>query len=175
MAGGQKPKKTTMCWRDLLSRERLEDLPPSHGTAREPYEIDQDIIINSQPFRRLQDKTQVHPLSENDHVRRRLTHSLEVASIGRALGVTIAKRLKALPRKGAELGFEAADLGNIMYAACLAHDIGNPPFGHLGEDAIREAFKALIDETESLDLSEPQKKDLQMWEGNAQGFRILTR
>jgi dGTPase len=116
---------------------------PSRTIVKTPFEIDQDIITNSQSFRRLQDKTQVHPLSENDHVRRRLTHTLEVAAIGRALGL----RLNSLLSKADQniIGVDSSPpLGDILQAACLAHDIGNPPFGHLGEEALRSGFRKVL-------------------------------
>jgi len=162
-----------MSWQKLLSSERLQPLEHANG-ARSPFIADQDIIINSQPFRRLQDKTQVHPLSDNDHVRRRLTHSVEVASIGRALGRHAAKRLLANDETLASQGVSQETFGDILYAACLAHDIGNPPFGHFGEDAIRTAFSRVIENPLCEALTEQQKADLCYWEGNAHGFRVLN-
>lgn len=162
-----------MSWQKLLSSERLRPLEHANG-ARSPFIADQDMIINSQPFRRLQDKTQVHPLSDNDHVRRRLTHSVEVASIGRALGIHAANRLLAIDGTLESQGVSPGTFGEILYAACLAHDIGNPPFGHFGEDAIRAAFSKVIDNSIGEGLSERQKADLCSWEGNAHGLRVLN-
>lgn len=162
-----------MSWEKLLSKERLRPLEPANG-ARSPFIVDQDIVINSQPFRRLQDKTQVHPLSDNDHVRRRLTHSVEVASIGRALGRYAAKGLVANDSQLEAQGVSQETFGEILYAACLAHDIGNPPFGHFGEDAIRTALIKIMDNPMCEPLSEQQKADLGYWEGNAHGFRVLN-
>lgn len=162
-----------MSWRRLLSGERLKPLEYANG-ARSPFVVDQDIVINSQPFRRLQDKTQVHPLSDNDHVRRRLTHSLEVASIGRALGKHAANLLLRNHSHLEEEGVSQEAFGDILYAACLAHDIGNPPFGHFGETAIQTALNRIIASPLCETLSEQEKADLGNWEGNAHGFRVLN-
>ncbi|HAN90830.1 MAG TPA: deoxyguanosinetriphosphate triphosphohydrolase [Nitrospira sp.] len=162
-----------MSWKKLLSEDRLKPIEQTSG-ARSPFVVDQDIVINSQPFRRLQDKTQVHPLSDNDHVRRRLTHSLEVASIGRALGKCAAKRLLQNHQHLAEEGVSPETFGEILYAACLAHDIGNPPFGHFGETAIQTALNKMIESPLCMDLNEQEKGDLGGWEGNAHGFRVLN-
>jgi dGTPase len=129
-------------------------------------------VLFSGAFRRLADKTQVFPLPYDDHVHSRLTHSLEVASIGRSLGTLVGTRELALdPSLGETL--DARDFGDCVAAACLAHDLGNPPFGHVGEDAIREFFdreRPFWDE-----LTERQRRDLLCFEGNAQTFRIVTR
>ncbi len=163
-----------MRWDTLLSTRRIGPVPARKlGDARREFEVDHDRIVFSRSFRRLQDKTQVHPLSENDHVRRRLTHSVEVASVGRSLGTTVGDRLV---ERGA-IDVDPRDLGMIVQAACLAHDIGNPPFGHSGEEAIRDWFCG--DEASDwgvLDpIPEPHRGDLQTFEGNAHGFRVLTR
>jgi len=165
-----------MSWTRLLSDARLTTSKSVEqpSDARSPFVADQDIIINSQPFRRLQDKTQVHPLSDNDHVRRRLTHSLEVASIGRALGQSAASLLLKQSSKLSEEGVSPERFGDILYAACLAHDIGNPPFGHFGEDAIRTSLSKIIESEEVEGLTEQQEADLLGWEGNAHGFRVLS-
>lgn len=173
---GRSSSPVRMSWERLLSKERLQPLDPADqpNDARSSFVVDQDIIVNSQPFRRLQDKTQVHPLSDNDHVRRRLTHSLEVASIGRALGLASAKLLLDRNPKLEQEGVSPVTFGEILYAACLAHDIGNPPFGHFGEDAIRTALQKVIESQLVDPLSEQQKADLLEWEGNAHGFRVLN-
>jgi len=163
-----------MRWDRLLSARRIGPVPARKlGDARREFEVDHDRIVFSRSFRRLQDKTQVHPMSENDHVRRRLTHSVEVASVGRSLGTTIGDRLVAAGR----LEVDPRDLGMIVQAACLAHDIGNPPFGHSGEEAIRDWFCG--DEASAWGvlegIKEPQRTDLQTFEGNAHGFRVLSR
>lgn len=120
----------------------------------------------------MQDKTQVFPLAESDYVRTRLTHSIEASSVGRSLGTLVGdfvKKREALPSLPL-----AADFGNVVAAACLAHDIGNPPFGHAGENAIRNWFEnAGARFLEG--LSADQASDFIKFEGNAQGFRLLTR
>ena len=139
-----------MTWQQLLSARRPSgpheggvhmsgDAQPDPAQARSPFQIDVDRIIFSSAFRRLQNKTQVHPLSDNDHVHTRLTHTIEVASVGQSLGLMAGKWI--VRRLGAQTPFTAADIGYIVQAACLAHDIGNPPFGHSGEDAIKDWFE----------------------------------
>lgn len=162
-----------MNWRQLLSPVRFGE---PQGTlaldlGRSPFHKDYDRIVFSSAFRRLDRKTQVHPLSENDHVHSRLTHSLEVGCVGRSLGTRVAEALAGqLPDD-----ITAADIGALVQAACLAHDIGNPPYGHTGEDAIRHWFRD-PENAHFLDgLSESQRNDLQTFEGNAQGFRIVTQ
>jgi len=161
-----------MDWIDTLLSCPPNRNVPSDG--RSPFQQDADRIVFSSAFRRLQNKTQVHPLPHTDFVRTRLTHSMEVASVGRSLGGQVARKLPA-----ALLGSHphlAADLGDIVAAACLAHDIGNPPFGHTGEQAMQHWF----DEHLGLavgdgELDEAEQTDFLKFEGNAQGFRILTR
>ncbi len=136
---------------------------------RSPYQRDLDRIIYSPAFRRLQDKTQVHALNRHDHVRTRLTHSIEVASAGRSLGNIAGEHLQ---KQHPEITPDA--LSAIVQAACLTHDIGNPPFGHLGESAIRHFFAGKGAAYMS-GLSEEEAADLLNFDGNAQGFRILSR
>ncbi len=163
-------------WPRLLSTRRYPDRPaeaPMPG--RSPYLADYDRVVFSSAFRRLQRKTQVMPLPETDFVHTRLTHSLETACVGRSLGRLSARRvLEADPSLAAELPDFAQDCGDIVAAACLAHDIGNPPFGHSGEDAISAYFASQAAERFITGLSAAQQADLQHFEGNAAGFRILT-
>ena len=127
-----------MDWKQLLSKERLGRFGQVGNDARSPFQRDYDRIVFSSAFRRLQDKTQVFPLAESDYVRTRLTHSLEASCVGRSLGTLIGDFVL----KQADIeGLTPQDFGNIVAAACVAHDIGNPPFGHSGEDAIRDWFK----------------------------------
>lgn len=163
-----------MDWNKLLSTKRLGKKDAQKGKGHEPrteFTRDYDRIVFSSAFRRLQDKTQVFPLAKSDYVRTRLTHSLEVASVGRSLGMlaadTISKKEGDLPDT-----LVAHDLGTIVAAACLAHDIGNPPFGHAGESAIQEWFSESVDQYLG-GMPEAQKQDLLKFEGNAQGFRTL--
>ncbi|BDV33948.1 dGTP triphosphohydrolase [Methylocystis iwaonis] len=161
-----------MDWAQLLSEARFKAPRQAEG-QRSPFQRDADRIIFSAAFRRLQDKTQVHPFPDSDYVRRRLTHSLEVSSVGRSLGTHLGYFLLRSDRTlSPTLPF---DLGQIVANACLAHDIGNPPFGHAGEKAIGSWFKDELPSGLKKDLSEQQRNDLEKFEGNAQGFRLLTR
>ena len=126
-------------WQQLLSPERLGGPTEAENGARSPFQRDYDRVLFSGAFRRLADKTQVFPLPYDDHIHSRLTHSLEVASIGRSLGTLVGAGVLARTPALAE-ALDARDFGDCVAAACLAHDLGNPPFGHVGEDAIREFF-----------------------------------
>jgi len=164
--------KSMMEWKKLLTRQRLgKDAPDHPAIARTCFQRDCDRLVFSSPFRRLKDKTQVFSLLKNDYIRTRLIHSIEVSCVGRSLGTIVGYEIKSR-HKLKELS--ASDFGDIVYAACLAHDIGNPPFGHAGEDAIRSGFKTWYD-TATKHLTDIEEADLDLFEGNAQGFRILTR
>lgn len=161
-----------MNWEKLLSSQKIGNSPEHSPLAkgRTPFEADVDKVIFSGAFRRLNRKTQVHPLAANDHIHTRLTHSLEVAQVGRELGKAVGVMLaKELPKNRTP-----HDLGAILQAACLAHDIGNPPFGHAGEEAMGHWFEANGHRLFRA-LSKDHKRDLQTFEGNAQGFRIITQ
>lgn len=138
---------------------------------RNDFHVDHDRLVFSAAFRRLARKTQVHPLAVNDHIHNRLTHSLEVASVGRSLGNRVGLMLAqqgALPAESSP-----TDIGAIVQVACLAHDIGNPPFGHTGEDALREWF-CLPEHAHFLQpLSADEQCDVQTYEGNAHGLRMV--
>jgi dGTPase len=165
-----------MPWTRLLSTRRFPDqqLPPADA-VRGAFVQDYDRVVFSSAFRRLQRKTQVMPLPETDFVHTRLTHSLETAVVGRSLGRLAARLLlkndAALAR---QLPHFDQDCGDIVAAACLAHDIGNPPFGHSGEDAISSYFGSAAAAPYLAGLSPAEVADLQHFEGNAAGFRILT-
>ncbi len=165
-----------MNWKTLLSVKRKgQKIEPNAESSRSAFEQDYDRIIFSHPFRRLQDKTQVHPLPEHDFVHTRLTHSLEVSSVGRSIGKRVGEViLQRHPELKSE--FSLYDIGAIVAAASLAHDLGNPPFGHAGEDAISDFFLhhpgGLFFKNK---VSESQWHDLIRFEGNAQGFRILNK
>ena len=160
-----------MRWLDLLSTLRIGSKKQSSELARSPFHKDYDRIIFSQSFRQLNRKTQVHPLTQHDGIHTRLTHSLEVSCIGRSLGMLAAEKIKDdLPA-----WVSPADVGAIIQAACLAHDIGNPPFGHAGEYAIREWFDDASHTDFLSDLSPEQEADVRQFEGNAQGLRLLTK
>jgi dGTPase len=172
-----------MNWHSLYSARRTGDRPRKDAnpdTARTSYIRDYDRIIFSSAFRRLQNKTQVFPLPGAVFVHNRLTHSLEVASVGRSLGKAVGDAItdKYFPDEAsAHASFYRHELHSVVASACLAHDIGNPPFGHSGEDAIRTFFKELEgDERKALEdtLSANQLADFRKFEGNANAFRILT-
>lgn len=164
----------SMNWEELLSNRRFGEKRQVEQHSRSAFEQDYDRIIFSHPFRRLQDKTQVHPLPEDDFVHTRLTHSLEVSSVARSLGKKVGQvvldRHPGLLRK-----YSIHDFGAIVAAAALAHDIGNPPFGHSGEDAISEFFKVGAGQQYQEMVDKFQWADLSQFEGNAQGFRILNK
>jgi len=161
-----------MVWQQLLTTKRYghEHITPQE-IGRSHFHKDHDRIIFSSAFRRLGRKTQVHPLALNDHIHTRLTHSVEVGSVGRSLGIGVGELIAD------ELPHWAGphDLGTIVQSACLAHDIGNPPFGHAGEYAIRDWFKRNRQLPMLADLSDAERLDLETFEGNAQGLRVVTR
>ena len=161
-------------WLRLLSEQRL-GMPPNRkgGDRRTAFQRDYDRIVFSTAFRRLSGKTQVFPLPENDAIHSRLTHSLEVSCVGRSLGSMVGETLLERYPKLTAAGITERSFGDIVAAACLAHDIGNPPFGHAGEDAIGRWFREHTEITDALSTGE--RNDLEAFEGNAQGFRILTR
>ncbi len=163
-----------MNWRQLISNKRfgLEDLHETRKDDRTEFQRDYDRLIFSAPFRRLQNKTQVFPLPGSIFVHNRLTHSLEVSCVGRSLGSTIAIQLLA---KHSELAdTHISEIGAIVSAACLAHDLGNPPFGHSGERAISTYFSEGKGLTLKEHLSSMEWEDLTHFEGNANAFRLLT-
>lgn len=164
-----------MNWKQLLSSNRIGKTTKS-DSFRSAFEQDYDRIIFSHPFRRLQDKTQVHPLPEYDFVHTRLTHSLEVSSVGRSLGKKVGQAiLEKYPDLKGE-GFSSYDFGAVVAASSLAHDIGNPPFGHSGESAISDFFN--VDDISTRFkkyMSDQQWADIIDFEGNAQGFRLMNQ
>lgn len=164
-----------MDWQRLLSSHRLGTERGTRRTVdpRSDFVRDWDRIIFSAAFRRMQDKTQVFPLAKNDYVRTRLTHSLEVASVGRSLGILAGQVILEEQKAQTNLPeMSPHDIGSIVAAACLAHDIGNPPFGHAGESAIQAWFAQHRGVLKG--LTEVQQYDFLSFEGNAQGFRQVT-
>jgi len=178
-------RQSTMDWYRLMSWYRFRGpdesaRPDKSPERRSPFLRDYDRIAYSSAFRRLQHKTQVHPFPETDYVRTRLTHSIEVSSVGRSLALGLGdhiiqrynlnEKLEGLSRE-----LRPGDFADVVAAACLAHDIGHPPFGHAGEEAIRHWFR--LDHSELLEegCTEEQKADFENFESNAQGFRVLTR
>lgn len=165
-----------MNWEQLLSDRRPGEKKQVLAGQRSKFEQDYDRIIFSHPFRMLQDKTQVFPLPKHDFVHTRLTHSLEVASVGRSLGKLAGERIMNKNPALSSSGFSASDFGAIVSAASLMHDLGNPPFGHAGENAISEFFKkSVIAELIIPNVSEKEWADLTNFEGNAQGFRLVNK
>jgi len=162
-----------MDWSKLLSAKRLgmEDWTASaHTEDRTQFQRDYDRIIFSSPFRRMQNKTQVFPLPEHIFVHNRLTHSLEVASVGRSLGnLLVDELLSEFPDNQL-----IPEIGTIVSTACLAHDLGNPPFGHSGEAAISNFFEKGAGIEFKNRLSTGEWKDFTLFDGNANAFRILT-
>lgn len=169
----------TMNWNSLLCADRLGASRHTGDTGlsagRSDFHKDHDRIVFSSPFRRLGRKTQVHPMTENDHVHTRLTHSIEVGCVGRSLGIMVGQVLAARTPAVLPDGITPFDFGSIVQAACLAHDIGNPPFGHAGEYAIRDWFRQHVNAYMLQNLTPDQRRDLQTFEGNAQGFRVVTQ
>ena len=169
-----------MDWNTLISAKRfgLEEFHKERHENRSEFQRDYDRLIFSAPFRRLQNKTQVFPLPGSIFVHNRLTHSLEVSCVGRSLGNDVAKAI--LERRPDLQSSYLPEIGSIVSAACLAHDLGNPPFGHSGERAISTFFSegkgmALKEKQPNGEqLTPAQWEDLTHFEGNANAFRLLT-
>lgn len=177
-------------WNQILNKNRVRDYKGSRKNldCRDEFENDYDRILFSASFRRLQDKAQVFPLEKLDFVRTRLTHSLEVSSIGKSLGKSIGyKLIKITEKLDEKFTIEMVeDMSNILACAGLIHDLGNPPFGHFGEVAIREWFDEKLSKNHDdsyrfkydkydFVLDKQEALDLLNFEGNAQGLRILTK
>ena len=170
-----------MEWKQLISARRLgkEDASRPLPERRTEFQRDYDRLIFSAPFRRMQNKTQVFPLPGSIFVHNRLTHSLEVSSVGRSLGTDVASEL--LRRRPGPAESDLRSIGAIVSAACLAHDMGNPPFGHSGERAIRSYFaegkgNALrtLRMPDGDSLTQAEWDDIIHFDGNANTFRLLT-
>ncbi|WP_287877279.1 deoxyguanosinetriphosphate triphosphohydrolase [Aquitalea sp.] len=171
-------------WTALLSTQRFKvvqgEIKPTRTPAtdegsaglRSDFHIDHDRVVFSSAFRRLGRKTQVHPLAQNDHTHNRLTHSVEVASVGRSLGNRVGVMMQHAGVMPA--GYSPFDIGAVVQVACLAHDIGNPPFGHTGEDALRDWFRDARNAHFLHTLDAAQLRDVQTYEGNAHGLRMLA-
>lgn len=169
-------------WNKLITSKRLgaDNLKYKYDDRTE-FERDVDRIIFSSSFRRLQDKTQVFPMPKSDFVHSRLTHSIEVASIGKSLGKIagqfILKKEGNISDPNGQEEINANTFGDIVAAACLCHDIGNPPFGHSGEESFRLYYSNFFDKIEAekfKELTKREKDDFYRFEGNAEGFRIIT-
>ena len=168
---------STAQWSHLLNSQRLGAAKKfdANTSTRSQFHKDYDRLVFSHSFRQLNQKTQVHPLSNQLGIHTRLTHSLEVSSIGRSLGIMAAEKLHDKLSSGLPTGLSPHDVGVIVQAACLAHDIGNPPFGHAGEYAIRDWFRQSNPQAILQKLNSNERLDLLAYEGNAQGFRLLVR
>ena len=167
-----------MLWENLLSLNKYGDtslrLRKNEDETRLSFDMDYDRVVFSSAFRSLQDKTQVIPLSKTSFVHTRLTHSIEVSVVGRSLGRAVGKHVLTKYPHLRELGYKTNDFGSIIAAAAVAHDIGNPPFGHSGEKAIGEFFQFKKGTAIKHLLTEAEYADLCSFEGNANGFRILN-
>ncbi len=164
-----------MNWNQIISTTRLgqEELATKDNKhSRTQFQRDYDRIIFSSPFRRMQNKTQVFPLPGSVFVHNRLTHSLEVASVGRSLGSMFVEKAESEKMEIENPLFQ--EIGSVVSAACLAHDMGNPPFGHSGEDAIAQFFKKSNEPRLRNELTEAQWKDFTQFDGNANAFRLLS-
>ncbi|WP_029280132.1 dGTP triphosphohydrolase [Pedobacter borealis] len=169
-----------MNWKKLLNDNRLRE-STRLTDSRNEFESDYGRVLFSPALRRMHDKTQVFPLTADDNIHSRLTHSMEVMAIGYSLGLDILKNDEFVN----STGFPRSELERIipiiLQSSCLVHDIGNPPFGHFGETVIKNYFKNLFTEDEKLgdnkkyNLTEEEKGDFTLFDGNAQGFRILTK
>src|SRR3954447_24590022 len=168
-----------MKWETIFTTRRIGQQNESQG-PRSGYQRDFDRIIFSSAFRRLQNKTQVFPLPGTAFVHNRLTHSLEVASVGRSLGKMIGEGISTFLKANEEAyEFYRYELANVIAASCLAHDIGNPAFGHSGEKAISAYFidhaaKKIDGKELKSFFSEKEWADISNFEGNANAIRILT-
>ena len=179
--------KRNLEWNKLLAAERERQSGSTSNVRklstdlRSEFEKDYHRIIGSASFRRLQDKTQVFPLDKSDFIRTRLTHSLEVSSFGKSLGQNISENILKYQKDETFTPKMKEDICNILQCAGLIHDIGNPPFGHFGELAIREWFEQNLDKLEFKGkkitevLTEQMLEDLYHFEGNAQAFRLVTK
>lgn len=177
---GKAAARTRVDWSQLLSVSRLDGPDRKKGIYagikdhRTDHERDFDRVVFCTPVRRLKDKTQVFPLDMHDGVRTRLTHSLEVSNLARSMGTAVAAAVPAI----ADVPNAGRNVPALLAAIALTHDLGNPPFGHQGEVAIRgwvEANEQLIKGEAKREFSRDLLKDFLLFEGNAQGFRILTR
>lgn len=155
----------------ISEREQDKDLDP-----RNEFESDFGRVIFSPATRRMHDKTQVFPLTTDDNIHSRLTHSMEVMSIGHSLGLRVCEKDDFLKKTGIEKEFIHREIPIILKNACLVHDIGNPPFGHFGETIIANYFSRQFENDKlKLNLSKEEQEDFKYFDGNAQGLRVLTK
>ncbi len=170
-----------MEWKMLICPERIRKSRSAADDLRTEFEKDYHRIIGSASFRRLQDKTQVFPLDKSDFVRTRLTHSLEVSSFGKSLGQSVSKIIMRNIKDSSFLPEYSTHICDILQCAGLLHDIGNPPFGHFGEDVIKKWFRDNLGSfkykgSRVTDILKPEMlSDFYNFDGNAQGFRLVTK
>ncbi len=170
-----------MEWKKLICPERIRKSHQTTDDLRTEFEKDYHRIIGSASFRRLQDKTQVFPLDKSDFVRTRLTHSLEVSSFGKSLGQSVSKIIIRDKKDDSFLSEYSAHICDILQCAGLIHDIGNPPFGHFGEDVIKNWFRTNLANfnykgKSVAEILKPEMlSDFYNFDGNAQGFRLVTK
>ena len=170
-----------MNWNKYLNSDRLRFSTRMRDLdSRNEFESDFGRVIFSPAVRRMHDKTQVFPLTDNDNIHSRLTHSLEVMSVGYSIALSLSRDKAFLKKAGFQNEVKARDIPDIVKSACLIHDVGNPPFGHFGETVIQNYFKELFKtgiprSGRQFDLSPSEEQDFTLFDGNAQGFRVLTK
>lgn len=166
-----------MNWNEYLNHNRLRT--STRNTEMDPrneFESDFGRVIFSPATRRMHDKTQVFPLTMDDNIHSRLTHSMEVMAIGHSLGLRICEEKEFLEKTGLDKEQIHRTIPVILKNSCLVHDIGNPPFGHFGETVIANYFQTIFkDKKYNFNLTSEQKEDFELFDGNAQGFRVLTK
>jgi deoxyguanosinetriphosphate triphosphohydrolase, putative len=161
-------------WELLLGEKRFREKSQTIvSDGRNPFENDYGRLISSAPIRRLQDKTQVFPLEQSDYIRTRLTHSLEVSYIASSIGQSIEKFL-IHDKKDLEIKYQGF-LSSLLRVGGLVHDLGNPPFGHFGEEAVKKFFQDYFRDNTETSLNELERSDLEYFDGNVQTFRILSK
>ena len=170
-----------MNWNKYLNSDRLRFSTRTRNLdSRNEFESDFGRVIFSPAVRRMHDKTQVFPLTDNDNIHSRLTHSLEVMSVGYSIALSLSRNKSFLEKAGFQDEVSARDIPDIVKSACLIHDVGNPPFGHFGETVIQNYFKELFKTGiprigKQFQLSPSEEQDFTLFDGNAQGFRVLTK
>lgn len=166
-------------WTNFLNAERIRDTRRDQNKALDPrneFESDFGRIIFSPATRRMHDKTQVFPLTSDDNIHSRLTHSMEVMAIGHSLGLRVCENEEFAKRVKKDQEYLHREVPVILKNACLVHDIGNPPFGHFGEEVIAKYFERRFENNELCEnLTKEQREDFTWFDGNAQGLRVLTK
>lgn len=172
---------TTMNWKKYLNAGRLRSTTRTKELdSRNEFESDLGRVIFSPAIRRMHDKTQVFPLTDNDNIHSRLTHSLEVMAVGYSIALNLSQNEEFLSQVALDDDAMFREIPIIIKSACLVHDIGNPPFGHFGEFIIQDYFKKLFAQRDQngknrFCITPEQQRDFTLFDGNAQGFRVLTK